>query len=119
MLAIAMTVMVIGSCQPLRTVSPPPAGIPVVCAGALVPPFEVHIDSGMADPVWGTLVSDGSEIRILWPPGFSLRAFPNPAVLNPQGIVVAEGGQIIDDAGGALGEPIVLCAIGGVVYPLG
>jgi hypothetical protein len=104
----------------LRTVEPPLPGIIRACGTALLNPFRLHIDLADPDQVWGTYESDGRRFEITWPPGFSLRTVPDPAVLDPSGNVVGRDGQVIEDAGGGggVGGPEVICSIGGTSYPL-
>jgi hypothetical protein len=68
--------------------------------------------------VWGLWEVDGSRFEIAWPYGFTLQQVPELAVVDPQGRVVGRPGQLIDEAAGSGGDPVTICMLDGVEYPL-
>jgi hypothetical protein len=118
----AISLVVLASCttSPLRTFEPPLPGIPRGCATALFNPFRLDLDLEHPGHVWGIYEQDGRRFEIAWPPRFSVRTLPEPAVLDPSGNVVGRDGQLIEDAGGSTGIDGVaaICSIGGTTYPL-
>jgi hypothetical protein len=117
----SVLVVVLGACEPtgLRTFSAPSAGPPILCAAARVLPFRLVIDPTKQNPVRDEWAASGSRFEILWPPGFQLVGSPGSALADPAGRVVGRSGDVIDDAGGSGGDPITICGLGDVVYPLG
>jgi hypothetical protein len=91
---------------------------PLLCPPALFLPFRLRIDPAVSPPVWGEWQADGSRFGILWPPGFSLRVAGAPALLDPDGVVVGQNGEVIADAGGSGSDPATVCSIKGTTYDL-
>jgi hypothetical protein len=90
-------------------------GVPQGCAATLIAPFRISIDGGN---VRGQFVGSEDVFDVVWPPGFTIQGFPQPAVLDPDGQIVAQPGETIDDAGGDVGVVAAICSIGGKTYPL-
>lgn len=68
--------------------------------------------------MWGIYEHDGRRFEIRWPPGFAVRGLPGPEVVDPFGNVIGRNEQLIEDAGGSIGDPAFICAIGGRSYAL-
>lgn len=115
-----VAVTVLGACQPvgLRTFAAPASGPPILCSPASVLPFRLVIDPSQSNPVWGLWVTDGSRFDVIWPPGFQLRMTPQPELVDPLGSIIGRNGELIDNAGGSGGDPVTICSLGSVTYPL-
>ena len=112
------SILVFGCSAPLPT-APAIPGIPQACAAALFQPFRLGVDPSASRQVWGVYEHDGRRFEIRWPPGFKVGGLPGAAeVIDPFGNVVGRNGQLIEDAGGAIGDPALVCAIGGKSYAL-
>jgi len=112
--------LVLGGCavQQVRTIDMPAGSGPIICPAARILPFRLAIDLTASDPVWGIWESDQSRFEIAWPPGFSLRSGPDPVLVDVFGTVIGPTGTLIDDAGGSGGNPVTICSLGDVIYPL-
>ena len=90
----------------------------MTCPAAGLGPLRISIDLSASNPVSGSHLLDGQPFEIIWPPGFTLRTSPEPAVVDSFGKVVAIDGQVIERAGGSPGPPAFICSIAGISYPL-
>lgn len=120
--ALIVLVLVAGGCRPapvgLRTIDAPPEGPPILCTSAAVGPFRIVIDPAQPNPVWGIALATGERFEIVWPPGFRIGFAPDPVLIDSRDRIVAHSGDVIDDAGGSLGDPVSICSLGDEVYPL-
>ena len=121
LIAWALAISVLGACEPvgLRTFAAPASGPPILCAAARILPFRLVIEPTRSNPVWGVWEANDSRFDIVWPPGFRLGMTPEPALVDTYGNVVGLNRELIEDAGGSGGDPITICSLGDVIYPLG
>lgn len=116
----ALSLLIFGGCQarPLRTVDAGAGGVPVLCTPGALLPFRLRMDPRAFEPVWGEWAADGTRFEIVWPQGFVLQTQPEPAVTDPHGKVIGRDGELLQDAGGSGGNPVTICQLDGVEYPL-
>lgn len=120
--ALLLASLLVGGCEAgtreAPTVPHVQAAGPLLCPPALFMPFRLRIDPAVSPPVWGEWQADGSRFDILWPAGFSIRLAEKPVLLDPDGAVVGQDGNLITDAGGSGGDPATVCSINGTTYDL-
>ncbi len=102
----------------LRTIDEPPEGPPILCPPAALLPFRIVIDPAQPNPVWGIALATGERFEIVWPPGFRIGYAPDPVLIDSRDRIVAHSGDVIADAGGSAGDPVSICQLGDVQYPL-
>jgi hypothetical protein len=91
------------------------------CSTAELLPLRIAGDATKTPPLWG-VTENGLRIDLLWPLGFSMRAYGGRLeVLDPQGLVVARQGDRLVGAGGGHvngqpNAPFEICQIGNKFY---
>ncbi len=107
---LSMAVVVLEACAPaanrleIRTAQDPEA-----CPGAALPvPFHFRIDPVAEDQVIA-IGNDGSVFPVYWAPGFVGGEVADPVVRDPNGIVVARDGEVVE---GPLLHGYTICATG-------
>lgn len=83
----------------------PTIGMPQACAGVGT---EAILAGDPSDPRVAWLVSSGTRVDVVFPPGFTARFGPTLEVLNASGAVVAHAGDRIDGYCVTAGPPLVL-----------
>ena len=106
--------LVLAACNPAPSGAPtngagnlllPTLGMPQACAGVGT---EAILAGDRTDPRVAWLVSSGTRVDVVFPPGFTARFSPALEVLNASGAVVARAGDRIDGYCVTAGPPLVL-----------
>lgn len=93
-----------------------PSGAQYACAAALLLPVRVVVQGGAISFV---SVATGTEMRLVWPRGFTARSVGGRAeIVAPDGSVLAREGDVLSGLGGGVGvgDAFHICSIGGTIY---
>jgi hypothetical protein len=99
-------------------VEPGPGGADILCTPAALGPFRVTIDATRPDPTSGEWLNTGEPFSIAWPAGFKILSTPTAAIVDPDGSVVVRNGEVVRDAAGNAGDPVVVCGFSNRFYEL-
>jgi hypothetical protein len=88
---------------------------PVACPGAALPlPATFRIDATAEDQIVA-IAPDGRTYQVWWAPGFRGGDASDPVVRDPDGLIVARDGEVLD---GSLLHGHTVCATGDDLYIL-